>query len=269
MASRSARSSRAVNQNVLPWPGALVNPTSPPQQGGQAFDEPEPEPGAAVLPRGGVVGLDEGLEKPALLLASQSDPLVLNINAQQDALRRVFHDTGAHLDLSLVGELDGVGDIVRYHLAQAQRVAAQAGRDARVDLDRQPQTLLRHPISHHGHRSVEDLREGEFHSLQSEALGLDLTVKVAPGARSTSPSPHVGEGRGGGTAKAPATFILWGGAGAMAVSRSGVQAPLILLGYIASRHRLKPRPVADGPRLVGTMIKARRGHPYSTATALI
>ncbi len=47
---------------------------------------------------------------------------------------------------------------------------------------------------------------------------LVFTVQVAPGARSASPSPLAGEGRGGGTAKAPAPFILRGGAGAMAVT---------------------------------------------------
>ncbi|WP_295458083.1 DEAD/DEAH box helicase family protein [uncultured Thiodictyon sp.] len=44
-----------------------------------------------------------------------------------------------------------------------------------------------------------------------------FTVKVAPGARSNSPSP-IGGGPGRGTAKAPATFIVRGGAGAMAVT---------------------------------------------------
>ena len=43
-----------------------------------------------------------------------------------------------------------------------------------------------------------------------------VTVKVAPGARSNSLSP-AGRGRGEGTALAPATFMFWGGAGAMAV----------------------------------------------------
>ena len=61
---------------------------------------------------------------------------------------------------------------------------------------------------------------------------------------------------------APATFIFRGGAGAMAVSRSGVQVPLISLGSVGNRHRLKPRPpVADGPlpALAGRMIKAITG----------
>jgi hypothetical protein len=42
-------------------------------------------------------------------------------------------------------------------------------------------------------------------------------VKVAPGARSNSLSP-IGGGPGRGTATAPATFILRGGADAMAVT---------------------------------------------------
>ena len=43
----------------------------------------------------------------------------------------------------------------------------------------------------------------------------------------------------------------------MAVNQPGVPAPLISLGYVGNRHRLKPRPpVADGPLLAGTMIKA-------------
>ena len=48
--------------------------------------------------------------------------------------------------------------------------------------------------------------------------GRGVTVKVAPGARSNAPLP-LGEGAEG-TAEAPATFIVQGGAVAMAVSRT-------------------------------------------------
>jgi hypothetical protein len=57
---------------------------------------------------------------------------------------------------------------------------------------------------------------------------------------------------------ATATFMLRGGAGAMAVSRADAPTPLIWLGDVGNRHRLKPRPpVPGGLPLAGTTIKAR------------
>ncbi len=60
-------------------------------------------------------------------------------------------------------------------------------------------------------------------------------MKVALGARSNSPSPIGGE-PGRGTAKAPATFILRGGTGTMAVSRDAISQAAL------PSSRLKPLP---------------------------
>ena len=56
------------------------------------------------------------------------------------------------------------------------------------------------------------------HRLGKHSLRPPLTMKVAPGARSNSPSP-LWERAGEGTAMAPATFMFWGGAGPWRLTR--------------------------------------------------
>ena len=74
---------RAVNQKVLPCPGALSTPTSPPISSARLLADGEAEPRAAVLPRGGGVGLREGLEQLADLLGREADAGVLHLEAQR------------------------------------------------------------------------------------------------------------------------------------------------------------------------------------------
>jgi hypothetical protein len=57
----SATISRAVNQKVLPWPGVLLHAGVAAHQPRQPARDGQAQAGAAVLARGGVVGLLEGL----------------------------------------------------------------------------------------------------------------------------------------------------------------------------------------------------------------
>ena len=59
---------RAVNQNVLPSPGTLRAPMSPPDRGDQLPRDGQAEPGAAVGAGGRGVGLAERLEQPVHLV---------------------------------------------------------------------------------------------------------------------------------------------------------------------------------------------------------
>ena len=99
-----------------------------------------------------------------------------------------------------------------------------------------------------GLRTVADLRGLSVTQLQANLgprAAINLTVKVAPGARSTSPSP-IGGGPGRGTAKAPATFIFRGGAGAMAVtSRRGASPPTGSASAPPASHSPKRPPSAS------------------------
>ena len=74
---------RTVNQNVLPWPGALSTPIVPPITSTSRREIAKPEARAAVLPRGRGVGLGERLEQPRLRLGRDADAGVGDLEADQ------------------------------------------------------------------------------------------------------------------------------------------------------------------------------------------
>src|SRR6185503_12887331 len=96
------------------------------------LDEPlrdgEAEPGPAVAAGHRPVGLDEGLEEPALRLGGDPDAGVAHLDPHDGGRVRAGRalaglEPDADLDLAAVGELDGVPDEVRQDLAKAPGVA--------------------------------------------------------------------------------------------------------------------------------------------------
>ncbi len=84
---------------------------------------PQSQAGAAVLARGGAIGLSESFENDGLLLRGDADARVANFEAQQHFLRRPLF--AAHMDdhFARFREFDGIADQVQQNLSQAQRVA--------------------------------------------------------------------------------------------------------------------------------------------------
>jgi hypothetical protein len=60
---------------VLPSPGTLSRPTSPPISSRQVPRQRQAQAGAAVAPGGGVVGLLEGLEQAGLRSGAMPSPV--------------------------------------------------------------------------------------------------------------------------------------------------------------------------------------------------
>ena len=97
-----------------------------------------PEPGAAVLPRGRRIRLDERAEDFPLLVFRDADAGVSDRKTEPHVILAAFIDGDVDADLALIGELDCVGDQVEDDLPQASRIADErvghVGRDAAGEL---------------------------------------------------------------------------------------------------------------------------------------
>ena len=110
-------------------------------QAGQVFADGQAQTGAAVLAGGGAVGLLKALEQLVHLLLAQAYAGVAHLKAQRHLLALFGHGKHGHTDFTAGGELDGVIGKVDQDLAQAQGIAVQSLRHARLDVKHQPQAL--------------------------------------------------------------------------------------------------------------------------------
>ena len=87
--------------------------------------------GAAVLARGGHVGLGERLEQFRRLLRRHADAGVAHGELELHLFAGAFEQFDLQPDFALLGELDGVVDEVGEDLAEPERIAAQILGDRR------------------------------------------------------------------------------------------------------------------------------------------
>ena len=140
----------------------------------QLTGDRQAQPGAAVLARGGAVGLGEGIEQLVDLLLGDADAGVDDRELQAAAIVPVFQRHHLQDDMAVVGELDGVADQVHQDLAQAAGIAVYALRAVGGEIEHQLHLL----VDGRGHQQVADLVGGdlkiEIQRLQLEPAGLDL-----------------------------------------------------------------------------------------------
>ncbi len=106
----------------------------------------KPQPRAAILARGGGVGLGEGLEEARLLLFSHADARVPDLEAYGYRVSPVPGERGPQDDLSLFGELHGVTYQVGEDLPEAPGVAPHGGRHVVLYQRGKLQPLLLGPL---------------------------------------------------------------------------------------------------------------------------
>ena len=155
-------------------PGFAAHPDVAAHQASQPMTNGQPQTGTAEGARGRAVGLLEGIEEPWQHIGSNADPTVLNLETQEQRTRVVFRHGGANDDLALLGELDGVADIVDEDLPQSQRVSAQHGRHRGVDFPDQRQPFFRELGAHQGGDVIKDVCCLEIGLFQRDLVGLDL-----------------------------------------------------------------------------------------------
>ena len=124
--------SQTVKKNVLPTPGLAFEPDAPAHQLDQPPADGQAQPGAAVLARGGHVGLRERLEQLRRLLRRHADAGVAHGELELHLLAGALEQFDVEPDLAALGELDGVVDEVGQDLAEAERIAQQVLGDRRA-----------------------------------------------------------------------------------------------------------------------------------------
>ena len=136
----------------------------------QVAADRQAEAGAAEAPRRRAVGLRERREQALSGLVRNADAGVANADVQAP---RVVHADGDD-DLAAFGELDGVGQQVGQHLAQAVRIAAHGGGQAVVDAAGQFELLRMGARRHQLHHVFDRLVEIEVEGFDLELAGFDL-----------------------------------------------------------------------------------------------
>src|SRR5437899_1003906 len=155
-------------------PGLALQPDASAHQ----LDEPprdrEPEPGAAVLARGGHVGLGEGLEEAGRLLSGHADPGVAHGELQLDLVAGALEQTDREPDLATLGELHRVVDQVGEDLSETERVTAQVLGDRARDVGEELQPLVVGLLGGERDDRADDLVDLEVRGLEVELARLDL-----------------------------------------------------------------------------------------------
>ena len=154
-----------------------------PQQRGQLAADGQAQPGAAELAAGAGVGLLEGLEHQSLLVGRDADAGVGDGKSDDGpataehrvlgapALARTLH---AQAHLPRRRELEGVGQQVAQDLLQPRAVAADGRRQARLEFQREGQSLALGDVAEAALHRLGQVGEGQRFGLHGDGAGLDL-----------------------------------------------------------------------------------------------
>ncbi len=159
---------RAADARLAFQPDASAHQLDQPPADGEA------EARAAVLARGGHVGLGERLEQLRRLLLGHADAGVAHGKLELHLFARAFEQLDVQPDFAVLGELDGVVDEVRQDLAESERVAEQKFRDARRDVGQKLEPFLVRLLRRERGDGADDFVELEVGGFEVELAGLDL-----------------------------------------------------------------------------------------------
>lgn len=146
----------------------------PPHQAGEVAGDLEAQPGAAILPRDGDIGLGEALEQILYLVAAHADPRVLDSDA--DGMAILVQSLAVHPDSdgTLVGELDGIVQQVEQDLAYPQGVHHQPFRRVRGQGQGELDPFCAAVVLHQGPDVFQQLGQMAGHQLQLDATLLQF-----------------------------------------------------------------------------------------------
>ena len=162
-----------MNQNVLPLPGSLWTPISPPINSASCLEIASPRPVPPYLRVVDVSACSNAWNSRSL--CSSVMPMPVSLTAKSRACSRPCLP-GRELDddLALFGELDGIVAEVDQDLPKPQRIAAAMGGDRGLDVEDQFQPLGRGLLGDQVADVVEHLFEIEIDLLDRQLAGFDL-----------------------------------------------------------------------------------------------
>ena len=141
---------------------------------GQVPGDGQPQTRATVLPGGGDVGLLEALKELGLLCLGQPDAGVAHFEAQGHVAFGPRLHLHAQVHATALGELHRIAAEVQQHLADAQTVAHQVGRELGIDVQVQRQPLGVCLVDELGMDIAQDLGDVHAQALQLQFARLDL-----------------------------------------------------------------------------------------------
>ncbi len=140
----------------------------------QLLADRQAEPGAAVLARGGSVGLHEGREQRRDLIRPYPDSRIGDGEAKGCRAVLLPFERRIQRHFSPFSELDGIGGKIGQHLAQAVGIAAQQRRNFRRHARNEAEPLALAWTRKKLNGVLDRLAQIEVQMLQSDLLGLDL-----------------------------------------------------------------------------------------------
>ncbi|MNM98429.1 hypothetical protein D3C81_1109600 [compost metagenome] len=132
----------------------------------QALADCQAEAGAAIAPRHFLAGLGEALENLRQRRRGDADAVVDHGEAQTLAVLALRKKIHLEAHLAVLGELHRVGHQVAQHLAQELFGATAGVMHLRLDAQAQAGAVLRGARFEQGEYVVEQLAQGEIHSLR-------------------------------------------------------------------------------------------------------
>ena len=134
----------------------------------------ESKTGAAIATRDGIVDLGKTAKNAFEFPTRDTDTRIAYFEMQQTRFRRRCGTAYTHHYVTLLGELDGVTDKIKYYLTQTPRIAAHYRRHIQCEFGQQLDALGIgfQPVNIDG--LLDDLDQVEFDILQTQLLGLDL-----------------------------------------------------------------------------------------------
>ena len=140
----------------------------------KSFGNGQAQPGAAIVARGGRVGLGEGLKQSPTLFGRHADTRVFHVDTQLHLVAFTLRYRHLDLDLALVGEFDCVLHQIGQHLAQANPIAHQPVGHPGLHMDQEFQTFFLRLLCHQRGGAIQHIVQPEWHALQAHLAGLNL-----------------------------------------------------------------------------------------------
>ncbi len=145
-------------------------------QPGELARDGQTEAGAALAVCDGAVGLYERREQRGLGFRRNADTGVGDPDDEVDRVGGRFHAFGAEAHAAVFGELDGIGQEVGQHLAQAHTVHRHRGRHGCIHVHPYRQRPFMGAACQQADRAVEQCAQVGRRGRDGQAAGLDLCV---------------------------------------------------------------------------------------------
>src|SRR5574343_1568707 len=228
--------------------GLAGNPYFASHHFGQAPGNCQTQPGTAETPRRRVICLLKDAKQALTGGFGNTDPGVFDLEAQHDLIFVFPQASDPDGDTALLGELEGVADVIEQTLGEARWIAHQGVLEG-ADVGGQGEPLASYLLTQYGHDLARDGRNVDDTVMQLQFAGLDFRdiehivddrqQMLGSGVNFVQPV-HLLKGRGS-TAQQmhqPENTVEWGADFVAHVGEEGTLRAACMLGLATGRFKL-------------------------------